>query len=47
LRERPRDKLRAASRTAALVKQLKPATHLAIGGRTMEFDGKGKCVKGC
>src|SRR2546428_3678106 len=40
-------KLRAASRTAALVKQLKPATHLAIGGRTMEFDGKGKCVKGC
>ena len=40
-------KLRAASRTAALIKQLKPAAHLAISGRTMEFDGKGKCVAGC
>jgi L-ascorbate metabolism protein UlaG (beta-lactamase superfamily) len=40
-------KLRAASRTAALIKQLKPAPHLAISGRTMEFDGKGKCVAGC
>ena len=36
-----------ASRTAALVKQLKPAAHLAISGRTMEFDGKGRCVAGC
>jgi L-ascorbate metabolism protein UlaG (beta-lactamase superfamily) len=40
-------KLRAASRTAALMKQLKPVAHLAISGRTMEFDGKGKCVAGC
>jgi hypothetical protein len=40
-------KLRPASRTAALIKQLKPAAHLAISGRTMEFDGKGKCVAGC
>lgn len=40
-------KLRPASRTAALAKQLKPAAHLAISGRTMEFDGKGKCVAGC
>jgi L-ascorbate metabolism protein UlaG (beta-lactamase superfamily) len=40
-------KLRPASRTAALVKQLKPTAHLAISGRTMEFDGKGKCVAGC
>ncbi|MGH8661580.1 MAG: hypothetical protein ACREUB_07420 [Burkholderiales bacterium] len=40
--------LRPASRTAALIKQLKSATpHLAISGRTMEFDGKGKCVAGC
>jgi hypothetical protein len=31
-----------------LVKLLKGVTpHLAISGRTMEFDGKGKCVKGC
>jgi hypothetical protein len=40
-------KLRPASRTAALMKQLKPAAYLAISGRTMEFDGKGKCVAGC
>jgi L-ascorbate metabolism protein UlaG (beta-lactamase superfamily) len=40
-------KLRPASRTAALIKQLKPASHLAISGRTMEFDGNGKCVAGC
>jgi L-ascorbate metabolism protein UlaG (beta-lactamase superfamily) len=40
-------KLRPASRAAALVKQLKPASHLAISGRTMEFDGSGKCVAGC
>lgn len=39
--------LRPASRTAALIKQLKPVSHLAISGRTMEFDGKGKCVGGC
>ena len=40
-------KLRPASRTAALIKQLKPPAHLAISGRTMEFDGKGRCVAGC
>ena len=41
-------KLRPASRTAAVIKALKTATpHLAISGRTMEFDGKGKCVAGC
>jgi L-ascorbate metabolism protein UlaG (beta-lactamase superfamily) len=40
-------KLKPTSRTAALMKQLKPTAHLAISGRTMEFDGKGKCVAGC
>ena len=41
-------KLRPTSRAAALIKQLKGVTpHLAISGRTMEFDGKGKCVAGC
>lgn len=41
-------KLRPASRAAALIKQLKGVTpHLAISGRTMEFDGAGKCVAGC
>jgi hypothetical protein len=29
------------------MKQLKSETHLALSGRTMEFDGKGKCVAGC
>jgi len=41
-------KLRPATRAAALIKQLKGVTpHLAISGRTMEFDGAGKCVAGC
>jgi L-ascorbate metabolism protein UlaG (beta-lactamase superfamily) len=40
-------KLRPASRTAALMKELKPAAYLALSGRTMEFDGMGKCVAGC
>ena len=41
-------KLRPASRAAALIKELKSATtHLAISGRTMEFDGSGQCVAGC
>lgn len=40
-------KLKAASRTAAVMKQLKASSHLATSGRTMEFDGKGKCVAGC
>ena len=40
-------KLRPASRTAALIKQLKAPAHLALSGRTMEFDGRGRCVAGC
>lgn len=40
-------KLRAASQTAKLIKQLKAPAHLAVSGRTMEFDGRGKCVTGC
>ena len=40
-------KLRPKSKTAAVVKQLKPDAYLAISGRTMEFDGEGKCVSGC
>ena len=40
-------KLRPASQTARLIKQLKAPAHLAISGRTMEFDGAGKCVAGC
>jgi L-ascorbate metabolism protein UlaG (beta-lactamase superfamily) len=40
-------KLRPTTNTARLIKQLKAPAHLAISGRTMEFDGKGKCVGGC
>jgi L-ascorbate metabolism protein UlaG (beta-lactamase superfamily) len=40
-------KLRANTRTAALIKRMKAATQLALSGRTMEFDGKGQCVAGC
>jgi L-ascorbate metabolism protein UlaG (beta-lactamase superfamily) len=40
-------KLRPGSRTAALMKDLKPAAHLALSGRTMEFDGNGRCAAGC
>src|SRR5262249_52750631 len=36
-------KIRPASRTAALMKQLKPAAYLAFSERTMEFDGRGRC----
>lgn len=39
--------LRPESRTAAVIEQLDPPAHLAISGRTMEFDGEGWCVAGC
>ena len=40
-------KLQPKSKTAAVIKELKHPAHLAISGRTMEFDGQGKCVAGC
>jgi len=40
-------KLRANTQTAALMKEIEAPAHLAISERTMEFDGKGKCVSGC
>jgi hypothetical protein len=40
-------KLRPASQTARVIKQLKAPAHLALSGRTMDFDGQGKCVAGC
>jgi L-ascorbate metabolism protein UlaG (beta-lactamase superfamily) len=40
-------KLRGASRAAALIQQLKATPHLALSGRTMEFNGSGKCAAGC
>jgi L-ascorbate metabolism protein UlaG (beta-lactamase superfamily) len=40
-------KLQPKSKTAAVIKDLKHPAYLAISGRTMEFDGQGKCVAGC
>ncbi len=41
-------KLRPASRTAAFVGLVKGRpVHPALSGRTMEFDGEGRCVAGC
>jgi hypothetical protein len=40
-------KLLPKSRTAAVIKDVKANAYLAISGRTMEFDGEGRCVAGC
>jgi L-ascorbate metabolism protein UlaG (beta-lactamase superfamily) len=40
-------KLRPNALTTKLIKQLKAPTYPALSGRTMEFDGQGKCVAGC
>ena len=35
------------TRTAAFIKAVKVPVHLPLSGKTMEFDGSGKCVSGC
>lgn len=40
-------KLRAGTRTETFVKAAKVPVHLPLSGRTMSFDGKGKCTAGC
>ncbi len=35
------------SRTDSFLKAVKVPAHLPLSGRTMEFNGKGKCVSGC
>jgi L-ascorbate metabolism protein UlaG (beta-lactamase superfamily) len=40
-------KLKTNTQTGALMKQLTTPAYLAISERTMQFDGKGKCVSGC
>jgi hypothetical protein len=40
-------KLKAGTQTAAVMKQVETPAYLAVSERTMEFDGKGKCVSGC
>ena len=37
----------AGSRTEQFMKAVKVPAHLPLSGRTMEFDGAGKCVAGC
>ncbi len=37
----------AGTRTDIFIKAVKASAHLPLSGRTMEFDGKGKCVSGC
>jgi hypothetical protein len=41
-------KIRPLSRTAAFMGLVKGRpVYLALSGKTMEFDGDGKCVAGC
>ena len=41
-------KVRPASRTATFMGMVKGRpVYLALSGKTMEFDGDGKCVAGC
>ncbi len=40
-------KVLLGTRTAAFMDAVKVPVHLPLSGRTMEFDGKGKCVAGC
>ncbi|MDA1088831.1 MAG: MBL fold metallo-hydrolase [Proteobacteria bacterium] len=40
-------KLIPGSRTAIFKKAVKVPVHIPLSGKTMEFDGKGKCVAGC
>lgn len=40
-------KVRAGSKTEAFIKATKAPVHVPLSGRTMEFDGHGKCVAGC
>ena len=40
-------KLVETSKTATFVKAAKMPVHVPLSGRTMEFDGNGRCTKGC
>jgi L-ascorbate metabolism protein UlaG (beta-lactamase superfamily) len=40
-------KLRPNTKTAKFVKATKVPVHIPLSGRTMEFNGKAKCVAGC
>ena len=40
-------KLLPETKTATFVKATKVPVHIPLSGKTMEFNGKGKCVAGC
>jgi L-ascorbate metabolism protein UlaG (beta-lactamase superfamily) len=40
-------KVRPGSRTEAFMKAVKVPVHIPLSGKTMEFDGAGKCTAGC
>ena len=40
-------KVRDGSKTATFLGLVKAAAHVPLSGKTMEFDGAGKCVGGC
>jgi L-ascorbate metabolism protein UlaG (beta-lactamase superfamily) len=40
-------KPKAGSKTEAFIKATKAAAYPSLSGKTMEFDGKGKCTAGC
>jgi len=40
-------KVRAGSKTEAFIKAVKAPVHVPLSGKTMEFDGAGKCTAGC
>ncbi len=40
-------KVRPGSKTEAFIKAVKVPVHVPLSGKTMEFDGAGKCVAGC
>ncbi|MBI5719689.1 MAG: MBL fold metallo-hydrolase [Burkholderiales bacterium] len=40
-------KVRAGSKTDSFMKAVKAPVHIPLSGRTMEFDGTGKCTAGC
>jgi len=40
-------KVKAGTRTDSFIKAVKVPVHVPLSGKTMEFDGAGKCVAGC
>jgi L-ascorbate metabolism protein UlaG (beta-lactamase superfamily) len=40
-------KVRPGSRTEAFMKATKASAHVPLSGKTMDFDGTGRCVAGC